>query len=72
LRKQGVRRVWVGGLAQDVCVRATVLDAAREGFETIVIADATCPVTRAGGERANEEMRQAGARFEATAKLPHL
>ena len=72
LRKQGIRRVWVGGLAQDVCVRATVLDAAREGFETIVIADATCPVTRAGGERANEEMRQAGARFEATAKLPHL
>lgn len=66
LRKQGVRRVWVGGLAQDVCVRATVLDARREGFETIVIADATCPVTVAGGERANEEMRQAGARFETT------
>jgi len=66
LRKQGVRRVWVGGLAQDVCVRATVLDARREGFDTIVIADATCPVTGAGGERANEEMRQAGARFETT------
>jgi nicotinamidase/pyrazinamidase len=67
LRKQGVRRVWVGGLAQDVCVRATVLDAAREGFETIVIADATSPVTHAGGDRANEDMRQAGARFETTA-----
>jgi len=66
LRKQRITRVWVGGLAQDVCVRATVLDAAREGFETIVIADATCPVTRAGGDRANEDMRQAGARFETT------
>jgi nicotinamidase/pyrazinamidase len=64
LRKRGVRRVWVGGLAQDVCVRATVLDARREGFDTVVIADATRPVTRAGGERANEEMRHAGARFD--------
>jgi nicotinamidase/pyrazinamidase len=66
LRKQNVRRVWVGGLAQDVCVRATVLDARRESFEAIVIADATRPVTRAGGERASEEMRQAGARFDTT------
>jgi nicotinamidase/pyrazinamidase len=64
LRKQRIRRVWIGGLAQDVCVRATVLDARREGFDTIVIADASCPVARAGGERANEDMRQAGARFE--------
>ncbi len=66
LRRHGVRKVWVGGLAQDVCVRATVLDARREGFDTIVIADATRPVTRAGAERANEEMRQAGARFDTT------
>lgn len=64
LRRRGVRRVWIGGLAQDVCVRATVLDALREGFDTIVIEDATRPVTPAGGERALEEMRQAGARFE--------
>lgn len=66
LRKRGVRRVWIGGLAQDVCVRATVLDARREGFDTIVIGDATCPVTREGGDSANEEMRRAGARFETT------
>ena len=66
LRKKGVTRLWVGGLAQDVCVRATVLDARREGLETIVIADATCPVTSAGGDQANEEMRQAGARFATT------
>ena len=70
LRKQGVRRVWVGGLAQDVCVRATVLDARREGFDAVVIADATRPVTRAGGDRANEEMRQAGARFDTTNGVP--
>jgi nicotinamidase/pyrazinamidase len=66
LRAKGAKRVWVGGLAQDVCVRATVLEARREGFETIVIADATRPVTASGGDAANEEMRRAGARFETT------
>jgi nicotinamidase/pyrazinamidase len=63
LRKRGVTRVWVGGLAEDVCVRATVLDARREGFDTMVIADGTRPVTPTGGERAREEMARAGARF---------
>ena len=67
LRKRGITRLWVGGLARDVCVRATVLDARHNAIETIVIADATLPVTREGGERADDEMRTAGARFERTA-----
>ena len=66
LRAKGIRRVWIGGLAQDVCVRATVLEAVREGFDTIVIADATRPVTSAGGREADDDMRHAGARFETT------
>lgn len=67
LKKRGVKRVWVGGLAQDVCVRATALDARRHGFDTIVVRDATRPVTSAGGDRANAEMSEAGVRFETTA-----
>jgi nicotinamidase/pyrazinamidase len=66
LRGSGITRLWVGGLAQDVCVRATVLDARREGFEAIVIADATMPVTVEGARSAEEEMRRAGAAFETT------
>jgi nicotinamidase/pyrazinamidase len=66
LRRSGITRLWVGGLAQDVCVRATVLDARREGFEAIVIADATMPVTVEGARSAEEEMRRAGAAFETT------
>jgi nicotinamidase/pyrazinamidase len=66
LRVRGVKRVWVGGLAQDVCVRATVLDAQRQGFQAVVISDGTRPVTRIGGDEANEEMRRAGADFETT------
>lgn len=69
LRERGVERVWVGGLAQDVCVRATVLDACEAGFETHLVADATRPVDvePGDGERALEAMRAAGARIEATA-----
>jgi nicotinamidase/pyrazinamidase len=66
LRARGVKRVWVGGLAQDVCVRATVLDARRLGFEAVVIRDGTRPVTPVGGDEANEEMGRAGAHFETT------
>lgn len=66
LRRQNVTRVWVGGLAQDVCVRATVLDAQREGLATKVIADATLPVTSEGRDKANAEMRRAGAEFVTT------
>ncbi len=65
LRETGVNRVWVGGLAQDVCVRATVLDALKAGFETYLIKDATRPVdlTPGDGDRAVAEMHAAGARL---------
>jgi nicotinamidase/pyrazinamidase len=61
LHQRGVDRIWVGGLAQDVCVRATVLDAVREGFEVHVIAAATKPVRQEDGQRALDEIRRAGA-----------
>lgn len=63
LRQDGVRRLWLCGLAEDVCVRATALDARQAGFETVLIADATRPVTVEGGEEAREAMRAAGVRI---------
>jgi nicotinamidase/pyrazinamidase len=66
LRARDVKRVWVGGLAEDVCVRATVLDARQQGFQAVLIADGTRPITRIGGDEAKEEMRRAGAQFETT------
>ncbi len=67
LREQGVERIWVGGLAQDVCVKATVIDGCEAGFETHLIAAATRPVEvePGDGERAIAAMRAAGARIEA-------
>jgi nicotinamidase/pyrazinamidase len=67
LRGWGIRRVWVGGLALDVCVRATVLDALREGFEVHLIKDATRPVDARNGRHAIREMGEAGCIMEAGA-----
>lgn len=68
LRQAGVRRIWVGGLATDYCVRATVLDGLTDGFEVHVIVPAVRPVdvTPGDGERALREMAAAGAKLEAT------
>ena len=60
LRKRDIKRLLVGGLAEDVCVLATVLDGRRVGFEVVLISDATRPVSLQGGEQARKEMQQVG------------
>jgi nicotinamidase/pyrazinamidase len=62
LRDRGVERVLVGGLATDYCVKATALDARREGFEVIILEDAIrgVEVNPGDSDRALDEMRQAG------------
>ncbi|MDZ7860373.1 MAG: nicotinamidase [Candidatus Krumholzibacteriota bacterium] len=66
LRYDGVKRLFIGGLAEDVCVLATVLDGCKEGFEVVLISDATRPVTITGGEEARKQMHAAGARLKKT------
>jgi nicotinamidase-related amidase len=53
LRREGVTHVFVVGLAADYCVRSTAEDAAREGFETVVVEEGT----RAVDPVAWEDMR---------------
>ncbi|GGX27936.1 isochorismatase family protein [Streptomyces chryseus] len=60
LRDRGVTEVDVVGIATDHCVRATALDAVREGFTTHVLLDLTAGVAEATTERALEQMREAG------------
>jgi nicotinamidase/pyrazinamidase len=63
LRERRVERLYVAGLATDYCVRASVLDALREGFEVVVLEDGIGAVNVApgDGDRALAEMRGAGA-----------
>ena len=63
LRDQEVKEVWVGGLATDYCVKHTVLDALQQGFAVKALTDAMRAVNLnpTDGEKAIEEMRNAGA-----------
>jgi nicotinamidase/pyrazinamidase len=69
LRSRGIRRVVIGGLATDYCVRATVLDAIALGYEAHVLVDCVRPVEvePGDGERALAEMARAGAVLEGAA-----
>ncbi|MEV6807078.1 isochorismatase family protein [Streptomyces sp. NPDC017248] len=60
LREREISEVDVVGIATDHCVRATALDAAREGFRTHVLLDLTAGVAPDTTERALEELRGAG------------
>jgi nicotinamidase/pyrazinamidase len=63
LLERGVDRLYVTGLATDYCVKNTVLDARRLGFDVSVVEDAIrgVEVTPGDSERALEEMERAGA-----------
>ena len=60
-----MRRVFVGGLATDYCVLATVRDALAAGFEAAVLTDAVRAVNVESddGDKALAEMRRLGAQL---------
>ncbi|GIL34848.1 isochorismatase family protein [Phycicoccus sp. DTK01] len=61
LRDLGVTHLDVTGIATDHCVRATVLDARREGFSVRLLPGMHAGVAPATSERALAEMAAAGA-----------
>ncbi len=65
LQEQKVGQVYVMGLATDYCVRATVLDALKEGLDTTLIIDGCRGVELQNGDidRALNEMQNAGAKI---------
>ncbi|MDP3687801.1 MAG: isochorismatase family protein [Sulfurimicrobium sp.] len=69
LMMYGVKRLFVGGLATDYCVLATVRDALKQGIAVYVLSDAIRAVNDADGARAMEEMASLGAHFVASAAL---
>lgn len=63
LRDNGIEEVFVTGLATDYCVKFTVMDALKLGFETTVIKDATKAVNLNPKDYDNalKDMTKAGA-----------
>ena len=66
LRERGVTEVDVVGIATDHCVRATAIDAAREGFVTRVLLDLTAGVAKESTEAALEQLQAAGVALTGT------
>jgi nicotinamidase/pyrazinamidase len=71
LRDLGCTRVFVGGLATEYCVRATVLDARAAGLKVIVLADAIRAIDAqpGEGEHALAEMKASGAQVSPASRL---
>jgi nicotinamidase/pyrazinamidase len=65
LECEGVRELYVGGLATDYCVKWSVLDALRAGYSVSVLRDAIKGVNLRIGDvaRAAEQMEDEGAEF---------
>ena len=69
LRRHDTTGVDIVGIATDHCVRATALDAAREGFDTTVLLGLTAGVARETVDNAVKEMRTAGVSLEGEPRL---
>jgi nicotinamidase/pyrazinamidase len=60
LKGRKVTEVYVVGLAGDVCVFFTAMDAIKEGFKTFLIEDATRPLSEDDFREAKEKIRSDG------------
>lgn len=65
LKKNNVSDVYICGIATEYCVKATALDAAKAGFNTLVIVDAVAGVEANPGDTENafKEMEAAGVKL---------
>lgn len=71
LSKHGIRKVYIGGLATDYCVKATALDAVKY-FETYVLIDAcrAVNVREEDDTKAIQDMQRCGVLFLDTKVIP--
>jgi nicotinamidase/pyrazinamidase len=63
LKSKGIKKIYLLGVATDFCVKASVLDALKLGYEVYVIEDGIAAVNEEAGQKAIAEMKQKGAKF---------
>lgn len=71
LRDKEVTEIYIGGLATDYCVKATALDAVKNGFKTFLLLDACRAVNLnpGDGEKAIQEMKEQGVIITSTKEV---
>ena len=63
LHEAGIERVFICGLATDVCVKSTALDAIKLGYDTYVIEDASRGISKESVEKSLKEMESVGVKI---------
>lgn len=63
LKEQGIKEVYVCGLAADFCVFFTAMDSLQEGFDTFIIREATKAIDEVGYEVKKRQFITAGGKF---------
>jgi nicotinamidase/pyrazinamidase len=65
LREKDVDTLYIAGLTTDYCVKYSAIDAAKNGFDTRVIIDATRAVEASPGDKnqAMDQMKKAGCKL---------
>lgn len=69
LREKGARELYFSGLAADICVYFTLLDALREGFSANLIEDAAVPLDPQEFPNIKREILSRGGRLIQSAEL---
>ncbi|ULQ57383.1 bifunctional nicotinamidase/pyrazinamidase [Flavihumibacter rivuli] len=69
LNGKGVSQVYVTGLCGDICVHYTAMDSLKEGFDTFIIEDGTCPLVAGDFEQTKQEFTVAGGQIVNSASL---
>jgi nicotinamidase/pyrazinamidase len=70
LQEKNVHQVFVAGLALDFCVRDTIIDSIKNGFETILILDGTRGITEEGVNETIKEFSELGGKIIESWELP--
>ena len=63
LKEKGCKQLYFGGLAADICVYFTLLDALKEGFEAFLIKDATVPLNFEQYGHIKQQIEQKGGKI---------
>lgn len=63
LHDAGISDVYIAGLAMDYCVKYTALDSVKEGFNTLVVGEATKAVDPTAVDAVHRELEKAGVKF---------
>ncbi len=69
LKEKGVNQLYFCGLAAEYCVYFSIIDALKEGFEAVLIEDATRAISQDDFENAKKTILHAGGKIIATSEV---